>query len=277
MSASQYEQIWEAEYGEPERLFDELAPLADAMSQDSWTTAVIYVNNNPYRLELFVGIGVDPEHAQAETDIRSLELALRCAGARPRSDITFTDLSSAAAKRRFNIVSFTDSRSLNTALTAGRWASRSKLVASGIDMGPSGHRARVFLSHHGERQSEVIRLRDRLAARDLPTWIDVSDIEYGQNLAEAIEQGIAASTAVVLWVSPRFLQSRWCRFEMRSFISDFAATDRVKLLAVLDPEVNPLDVPRTLTRLRYLQLAEGQGAEHVDAEFGPLLQRMMGR
>jgi hypothetical protein len=233
MAQSRLEQIWQADYGEPERLLLHLAPLADTVSRDSWTTAVIYVNNNPYCLELYVAIGFDPEHPNVECDIRELQDALRAAGARQKSDVTITDFSTALGQRRFNVFGFIDSRSLEIALTTERFPSRSQYAARGFDLSPFGRRPRVFLSHQTDRKDEVLKLRDRLAARDLPTWIDIFDIEYGQNLAEAIEEGISSSAAVILWISPGFLKSNWCRFEMRSFISDYASEDRIKLLAVL--------------------------------------------
>ncbi|MGY1837440.1 toll/interleukin-1 receptor domain-containing protein [Blastococcus sp. SYSU DS0510] len=235
---------------------------------------MIYVNNNPYCLELYIAVGFDPDHADTERDMQKVERALTAAGARQRSDLTITDFSSAFAQRRFNGFGLTDARSLQLALTSERFASKAQLAAKGIDLGPFGHRPRVFLSHQSDRKPEVLKLRDRLAARDLPTWLDVFDIDYGQNLAEAIEQGIASSAAVILWISPGFLKSNWCRFEMKSFISDYASEDRVQLLAVVDPQVELADVPRTLTRIKYLRLDDGQGAEAVDAEFGEYLKRI---
>lgn len=271
--AERQELVWEADYGERDRLLDALAPLLDSISKDSWTTIVLYVNNVPYSLEFFLVVGFDPQHSETPTAQARVVEALRGAGAWQRADLTIHDFTAAMAGRRFNAVTLIDSASVEAGRQLFQWRSRAALTAAGFDLSAFGHRPKVFLSHQADRKSSVLDLQARLAARDLPTWMDVFDIDYGQNLAETIEHGVESSAAVIFWVSPGFLQSKFCRFELRSFISNYAARDDVLLLTVVDAEVAPAELPSTLAKLRYLRLDEGQGADKVAEEFGPVLAR----
>src|SRR4051794_17836314 len=80
MVNSRVEQVWEADYGKRELLLKTLGPLADGVSRRAWTTAMLYVNNNPYNLELFIVIGIDPDHTKAIQARREIATALTAAG-----------------------------------------------------------------------------------------------------------------------------------------------------------------------------------------------------
>jgi hypothetical protein len=50
---------------------------------------------------------------------------------------------------------------------------------------------------------------------ELDCWIDASDIQVGQRLNPAIESAIAGCNMFFAYVTPDFLQSRWCMAEIR--------------------------------------------------------------
>ena len=62
---------------------------------------------------------------------------------------------------------------------------------------------------------EIIPL---LNGMDLPVWFDKYSIALGDSITDKVQEGIQQSSIVLFWITEHFLDSRWCKFEMRAFI-----------------------------------------------------------
>jgi hypothetical protein len=67
----------------------------------------------------------------------------------------------------------------------------------------------VFLSHNKADKPSVRRLAKRLKKAGLRVWFDEWVIQAGDDIYLAIEQGLKASRAPVLCLSPAALGSDW--------------------------------------------------------------------
>lgn len=269
-------QLWQGDYGEREALLTATTEVNNATSNDSIVGLNAFVNNNPYLLEYFVSIFYDSEHPNYSSDLELVRTTFRAAGAVERSDVTMEDLAAAMAGRRYNSMSYL--ADIDTKIEElFLWPTKAQLASQGYIFGSLGRRSRVFLSHQAERKPEVRELQGRLAAFGIPTWFDALDIEYGQPLVQAIEEGISGSQVVVLWVSRRFLTSSWCMYESDAFIHQYAATRKVTLLPIVDPDVDHHELSPQLQRIRYMRLQQdatvSEIAVDLRAALVPLLER----
>ncbi len=82
--------------------------------------------------------------------------------------------------------------------------------------GNFGYDAFVAYSSHGEERPWVHRtLREKLEEHGLKLCMYHWDFKVGRDLADTIVQGINSSNKILLILSPTFLNSCWCEFEVR--------------------------------------------------------------
>ena len=71
----------------------------------------------------------------------------------------------------------------------------------------------VFLSHSSVDKPRVARLAERLTAAGLRVWFDRPNIDSGEDIVTAIEQGLERSRVLVLCMTKAAFESEWVRLE----------------------------------------------------------------
>lgn len=79
---------------------------------------------------------------------------------------------------------------------------------------------RIFVSYSRRNKEAVGRIRTDLFSADVDCWIDVADILAGERINPAVAAAIAGSDLFFSYVTPEYLESRWCMQELRYAISD---------------------------------------------------------
>jgi len=75
----------------------------------------------------------------------------------------------------------------------------------------------VFLSHASEDKPAVRAFTSRLQQAGLKVWLDEEQLPPGYDPQEAIRQGMEASQHVLVWVTERWLNKTWTRWELKLF------------------------------------------------------------
>jgi len=75
----------------------------------------------------------------------------------------------------------------------------------------------VFLSHASEDNEAVRAFARRLDAAGQRVWLDEERMPPGFEPREAIQQGIAASRSVLVWITEHWLGKSWTRWELKLF------------------------------------------------------------
>lgn len=275
--------VWEFDYGVREPVFDALEHISEFTSKDCVTGLGVYVNNNPYMLELFVTVEFATGHRDVESCLELVESKFAEAGGKRRSDITVHDLNLSQLDRRFNYSGLTDSHSAEN-LRVGTvrvhdverafpfvFASKDQLRSKGFSMMPFTPRDRVFLSHQSDRKPQVVELQQHFSSHDIQCWLDQDAIKVGDLLYEEIDRGISQSSAVVFWISRGFVESGWCKYEIDNFINSVAVKGHanVRLFSVIDHDV-PVDrIPPRLRQVKYLTYQDGQTVRQVARDLIP--------
>lgn len=76
-------------------------------------------------------------------------------------------------------------------------------------------RPQVFISYSRKNENYIRQVRSDLFKSQLDCWLDIADIQVGERLNPAIETAISQSTLFFAYVTPPYLQSRWCMAEIR--------------------------------------------------------------
>eukprot|EP01018_Ginkgo_biloba_P003324 Gb_06632 [translate_table: standard] len=116
----------------------------------------------------------------------------------------------------------------NMALVKGSPASSSRHVNS--EETPTSTRRMkkyvVFINHRGVDVKDTIasHIYDLLDLRGVPTFLDIEELEGGDDFPEAIREAIASSTVHIAIFSPRYGESSWCLRELALMVKTAGAT-----------------------------------------------------
>ena len=238
--------IWEGEYGRRSHLIPVFQQLLREQDASSLQMLSLFVNNNPYNLEFFIAVSYDrPKEEHLDRMFRLLEDA----GLRQRKDLTALNIMRAMADRRFNSASLLDEDSVPTIMGHLFFFPEIRVLEEkGYRMTPFGREQMVFLSHSSLDKPEIEEIIPLLNGMDLPVWFDKYSIALGDSITDKVQEGIQQSSIVLFWITEHFLDSRWCKFEMRAFIKKPIEED-VRVISVLDRDYD------TLGGLVFAQLA----------------------
>lgn len=118
------------------------------------------------------------------------------------------------------------------------------------NVGPS-----VFISHSSADKDLARSLRKALEEHGIGVW-NQDQILPGDRVDEMLEQGLKASQAIVLLISPHFLASEWCAFEMGAALSAANTSPKRRLIPLLMSGTNYADLPHALQAVSTLNLTD---------------------
>jgi hypothetical protein len=92
----------------------------------------------------------------------------------------------------------------------------------------------VFLCHASADKDTYVRpFAAALAANGITYWIDEAEISWGDRITEKINEGLARSPHVVVFLTEAFLKRHWPQAELGSALSLEASTGGVVVLPIL--------------------------------------------
>ena len=106
----------------------------------------------------------------------------------------------------------------------------------------------VFISYSRKNKEWVEKeLLKRLNETGITSILDVSHFKIGEDLIEAIEQAILSSRKTIIVLTPAYLESEYCSYELQVVLSlDPAARKKKILLLVLEECVIPAKLKRLI-------------------------------
>lgn len=267
--------IWECDYGEREILIPSLKKILREKDATSLEMVSLFINNNPYCLELYVVISYNKpkeEHIQTMVD------ELSKLGVRNRLDITFDELFAELGNRRFNKFTLLDETDAEMLLKSELFCFPEKraLKSKGYVIKPLGDKRPVFLSHSSKNKTEIEDLIPYLNASGLPIWYDKINIDYGDSIINEVQNGIKQSGAVIFWITRDFLKSGWCRTEMDSFMSILIRNNNIKVISILEENISIDELPLFLQDRKFLTFSRPINLELVAKEILPTLKKHFG-
>ncbi len=105
----------------------------------------------------------------------------------------------------------------------------------------------VFLSHNGADKAWVTDLATKLesepiedspSSRKIKVFLDVWDIQAGENIVTKLNEGLAKSRFVALIMSPEFFRSNWTALEWTHCVADDPRNTRGRMIPILHRDVS---------------------------------------
>lgn len=126
----------------------------------------------------------------------------------------------------------------------------------------------LFISYSTRDHRQVSYVIEDLTALGFSIWQDQSEIMYAERIREKIHEGIAHSSLVLIFISPRSLQSRWVLNELDTAMMREISEDKPFVVPVLMGNVNLEDLPGDLRGKRYVDLRQGFRRKYQTARVG---------
>ena len=125
----------------------------------------------------------------------------------------------------------------------------------------------VFISYSRADSDLARKLNDALQLQGKTTWFDQESIASGSDFQEEIYQGIKASDNFLFILSPRSVNSPYCRDEV-----EYAASLNKRFVTVLHREVNTSDLHPELAKVQWIDFNSNQ--KDFNANFNQLLRTL---
>ncbi|PKU50444.1 toll/interleukin-1 receptor domain-containing protein [Lysinibacillus fusiformis] len=242
--------IWEGDYGNRSHLIPILKEILEKQNANSLQMVNTFINNNPYTLEFYLVLSYDrPE----EQHIAEMIAMLQNADLIYRPDITYNELFSEFGNRRFISSTFVNGRDLEIRfLYLFDFVEKKELREKGCKFsGPLGRDMPVFLSHQSKNKEVIEELIPYLNGEGLPIWFDKYNIDYGESIVDEVEKGIKNSGAVVFWITKDFIESDWCKKELKDFLNRYNDKD-ILIIPVISDDID-IEELNSISDLKYIK------------------------
>lgn len=90
----------------------------------------------------------------------------------------------------------------------------------------------AFISHSSKDKPFVRKLTTDLALSDVSVWLDEEQILGGQSITERLADGLAQSKHLIIVLSENFLNSPWCKTELRTILHKQIKSREKKIIPV---------------------------------------------
>ena len=113
---------------------------------------------------------------------------------------------------------------------------------------PGDHRQQIFISHSSRDAHIAWQLSVDLGNSGFRPWLDEWEIDVGESIPAAINQGIGDCEALIVLLSPAAVESGWVEREWQAKYWDEAQAKSVKVLPAL---IESCEVPPLLRPKKY--------------------------
>lgn len=200
---------YQCDYGDREKLREPIRELVAKYS--SQVLGVMpFVNNNPYQLEFYLVIEFEDELIEGYVRDNIEPLCIK-----KLSSISVNYLLQSMGERRFNSLnhifpSLVDQFFDSFFFFSERRELEEKGYKPPTKLFPPNT---VFFSYSHQVRDKIQALHTYLMPYNLPIFFDISNIQPGDNIANAIEMFMQDCKGVIFFVNQMFIDSQWCQKE----------------------------------------------------------------
>jgi len=129
---------------------------------------------------------------------------------------------------------------------------------------------KVFISHSHKDKEFVTPLRYSLNQLGIETWVDDFNLQSGDNIIAKIEKGLSEATHLIVVLSSSYVESKWTRTELNSFLSDKGFRLERRIIPIL---IEQCEIPILLSDIMYYDFTKDRDYTRLIKE----LQRVFGQ
>lgn len=232
--------------------------------QNALVGAGIYVNNNPYNLEMIL-------HLNFEREAEDFEkwLSERYKSKKRIFNYFIDDIFESFSNKGYNVATFIDEETVDEHITSEAnhiFLHPDRALMNSIwGGGVAGHNYMVFLSHSSKDKGIVDSIFNEVQKNEIKAWYDKYEIEPGDSVTDRINEGLEKSDMGVICISRNFLDSPsgWTRSELNYFIQKRMREGKANFIC-LNLDVPHDELPPLIQDYRYIDLrSEGAISELI--------------
>jgi hypothetical protein len=253
------------DYGDRENEREFVGDVLDEFDRNSLVGANLFINNDPYGLELLLSLNFEKDGNRFEEWLRS-----RYPQKRREYRLLFEDVTDSISRRGYNICGLLDRERLDFVMPSDAnelflFPDR-KILASIWGRATSASSFTVFLSHSSRDKSIVDGVFNELHKAGIRAWYDRYEIDPGDSITDKINEGLASSQIGLLFFSKNFIDSKsgWPTKEANYFFQKLMRSGK-KNFVVLNIDLSIDDLPPLLQDFRFIDMkSESSTREIID-------------
>lgn len=215
------------------------------------TGCALYINNNPYNLELYFSLNFSEDDEFFESWLsRNYPHKTRA------YNLFIDDLFIGAANKSYNVTSYLEPEVLDIMMpsTPGGLFLIADREILNLEWGKTimGKSRKVFLSHSSQDKKVVDEFFNELQKSNIKVWYDREEIVPGDSITSKINEGLHNSDIGIIFLSENFLskKSGWTESECNYFIHQRMRMN--KKFIVVNLGIDFSDIPPLLQDYRYI-------------------------
>lgn len=246
----------ELEYGNRKKEKEFVKNILKRYGRESLVGVVLFVNNNPYHLELLLSLHFEKHHEDFDK-----YLAEKHPTAKRAYNRFVDDLMLSMQNKSYNVASVVDPEDVDIIMTSGTNSTfffpdmdeLLKVWGRPVTM----NKPIVFLSHSSKDKELVDKVFYELQKSEVGAWYDKEEIMAGESITDKINDGLSKSDFGLIFLSESFLngQSGWTIAEANFFMQQ-RMRDPSKKFIIVNIDVAHHDMPPLMQDYRYVDVTK---------------------
>lgn len=248
------------DYGNRKTEKDFIKSVVNKFNKFELTGCGIFVNNNPYNLELYFSVTFEKHDVEFESWLsNSYPHKMRA------YNIFAEELIDSAIKKGYSIATFIDEESVGYVMTSNTnkiFLYPDREVVNAVWKKPLLESKRVFFSHSSKDKEIVNYYFNELQKRNIKAWYDKEEIFGGDSIPQKINEGLSECDLGIIFMSTNFLSkhSGWTEAESNYFIN--GRMKRTKKIIVVNIGLEPNEIPSLLQEYKYIDYSKSDALEY---------------
>ncbi|MBH3439630.1 toll/interleukin-1 receptor domain-containing protein [Pseudomonas luteola] len=263
MTAVEHTFIIHLDYGNRGEERNFVADVLDTFDKNTLCGANLFINNDPYNLELLLSLSFEKDGNKFEEWLKE-----NYPSKKREYRLLFEDIADAMSRRGYSVCGLLDSEMLSLFMPSeanGLFIFPDRKVISSIWGRPAAASSfSVFLSHSSRDKPLVDAVFNELHKHEVRAWYDRYEIEPGDSITDKINEGLASSKLGLLFFSKNFLDpsSGWPKKEANYFFQKLMREGK-KNFIVLNVDLTIDELPPLLQDFRFIDLRSPFAIEEV--------------
>ena len=253
--------VFSLDYGKRSEEKAFIKAILREFDKDTVVGCGIFVNNNPYCLELLLYVSMKKEIERFEEFLRE-----KYSNKKRVFNYFMNDIMNVFSQRGYNSTTFLDENMVDLIMTEDRnsiflFPDRNILQRAWGGVGMKKV-LRVFLSHSSKDKKNVDEIFNSFQINEISAWYDKYQIEPGDSITEKINQGLDECDIGIICISNNFLNSPSGRTksELNYFIQR-RMRNPDKLFIIVNFDVPHDELPPLVQDYRYIDFSEKDAME----------------
>ncbi len=223
--------------------------------------AGIFVNNNPYNLELVLFLNFIKNDNDFEEWLNN-----NYKNKKRVYNYFHTDLFESFATKGYNLATFCDENTVDMIVTSEAndiflfpdKKGMKSIWKTGIVEG----NIKVFLSHSSKDKNIVDKIFNEVQKNEIRAWYDKYEIKPGDSITDKINEGLENSDIGIICISKNFLNSStgWPKSELNYFIQRRMRSNKNDFICI-NLDVPHEELPPLVQDYRYIDINQEDGLE----------------